>query len=108
MTILDNITKQLRKGVLDFIVLSTLVQKSKYPRQIIEELEQHGLRLVEGTIYPLFLRLYKNGLVSYEWIEASGHPRKYYALTAKGHTVLQRYMDEWNILNAILTKVNEG
>lgn len=107
MNDLKNITKQLRKGALDFIVLSTLVDTPKYPRAIIEELEQHGLSIVEGTIYPLFLRLYKNKFVKYEWHEAMGHPRKYYSLTKRGHAVLEQYMQEWQTLNSVLTHLNQ-
>lgn len=108
MDIADNITKQIRKGVLDFIVLSTLQSGEKYPREIIEELDASGLSLVEGTIYPLFLRLCKNEFVTYEWQEAQGHPRKYYALTKKGHKALTHYMAEWEKLNSILDKINKG
>lgn len=104
----DNITKQLRKGALDFIVLATLQDEAKYPRQIIDELQAHGLSIVEGTMYPLFLRLHKNELVSYEWREASGHPRKYYSLTDSGRMALAHYVDEWKKMNAIISKVSRG
>lgn len=108
MKTIDNITTQLRKGTLDFIILSSLRSSSKYPREIIEDLNKHGFNLVEGTIYPLFLRLHKTGFVDYEWKEASGHPRKYYSLTSQGHIALKKYMQEWRELNLLLKKINEG
>ncbi|HBB53117.1 MAG TPA: hypothetical protein DCZ80_04390 [Legionellales bacterium] len=61
--------------------------------------------MVEGTIYPLFLRLSKNNFVQYEWVEASGHPRKYYTLTEQGKEALEQYEKEWNALNNILYKI---
>ena len=99
MNTTNNITTQIRKGILDFVILATLKNKSKYPREIIEELNRYGLNLVEGTIYPLFLRLYKNKLVHYEWVEASGHPRKYYRLTEEGIAALKQYEREWELLH---------
>lgn len=108
MKTLDNITSQIRKGCLDFIILSALKKHPKYPREIIEELKRNGMNIVEGTIYPLFLRLYKNNLVKYEWIEASGHPRKYYSLTEQGQIALEKYMEEWERLTSVLHTMIEG
>ena len=103
----NNITTQIRKGILDFFILATLKNQPKYPREIIEELNHHGLNLVEGTIYPLFLRLHKNKLVQYVWIEASGHPRKYYSLTSEGVEALEYYEQEWESLNNIFNSIKK-
>jgi PadR family transcriptional regulator PadR len=108
MNTANNITTQIRKGLLDFFILATLKNKSKYPREIIEELNHYGLSLVEGTIYPLFLRLHKNKLVKYEWIEAAGHPRKYYSLTTEGLEVLKQYEKEWETLHSVLNKIQNS
>ncbi len=107
MNTITTISTQVRKGILDFFILATLENKSKYPREIIEELNQFGLSLVEGTIYPLFLRLHKNNLVHYEWIEAAGHPRKYYTLTKEGIEALKQYEKEWETLHGILKKIKD-
>lgn len=104
----NNTTTQIRKGVLDFFILSMLASKSMYPREIIEALNAHGLNLVEGTIYPLFLRLHKNGFVKYRWIEASGHPRKYYNLTPRGIEALKNYEKEWHLMNTTLAKIKQN
>lgn len=108
MNTANNITTQIRKGILDFFILATLKNKSKYPREIIEELNDHGLSIVEGTIYPLFLRLHKNKLVDYVWIEAAGHPRKYYTLTKEGTEVLKHYEQEWDALHGVLNKIKKN
>ena len=104
----SNISTQIRKGTLDFFVLAILKDTPRYPREVIETLNHHGLNLVEGTIYPLFLRLYKNNLVAYEWIESAGHPRKYYSLTPDGLIALKQYEHEWALLNHILTDIKKG
>ena len=100
-----NISTSIRKGVLEFFILATLKNEPKYPREIIEELNVYGLNLVEGTLYPLFLRLYKNELVEYEWIEAAGHQRKYYTLSKKGIEALEQYEREWKTLHKLLMKI---
>ncbi len=99
------ISTSIRKGILEFFILATLKNQPKYPREIIEELNDYGLSLVEGTLYPLFLRLHKNELVQYEWIEAAGHPRKYYILSKKGIEALEQYEKEWETLHTILTRI---
>lgn len=100
-----NIKTQLRKGVINFLVLSVIKNKSSYPREVIEKLSMAGFDIVEGTLYPLFLRLTKQNLVSYEWREAGGHPRKYYSLTPLGKNVLNVYEKEWGELINIIKKI---
>ncbi|MDX2345767.1 MAG: PadR family transcriptional regulator [Legionella sp.] len=82
-----------------------LKNKTKYPREIMDELNYHGFSVQEGTIYPLFLRLLKHKFVQHEWIEAEGHPRKYYTLTEEGLQALKQYEQEWKALNNLLDKI---
>ena len=108
MNAISNIKTQIRKGALDFLVLAMLKNKPKYPREIMDELSQEGVNLVEGTVYPLFLRLFKKKFVQYEWIEASGHPRKYYTLSREGMTALKEYEREWRTLDNLLEKIKNN
>lgn len=77
---------QLRKGSLELAILAALWEGSLYGLEILRHLESSSdLVVVEGTIYPLLSRLRALGLVESEWVESdSGHPRKYYRLTAAG------------------------
>jgi len=77
---------QLRKGSLELAILASLWEGSLYGLEILRHLESSSdLVVVEGTIYPLLSRLRALGLVDSEWVESdSGHPRKYYRLTAAG------------------------
>jgi PadR family transcriptional regulator PadR len=56
----------------------------------------------------LFLRLLKNKFVQYEWIEAYGHPRKYYTLTREGMIALKQYEQEWKKLDQLLEKIKNN
>lgn len=77
---------QLRKGCLELAILAALWDRRRYGLEILRLIESDSeLIISEGTIYPLLTRLKALGLVESEWVESeSGHPRKYYALTATG------------------------
>ncbi|HVO82354.1 MAG TPA: helix-turn-helix transcriptional regulator [Terriglobales bacterium] len=82
----ENWEVQLRKGSLELAILATLWDGRHYGLEILRRLESDSdLLLSEGTVYPLLNRLRVLGLVDSEWVESdSGHPRKYYRLTAAG------------------------
>ncbi|MBR5856771.1 MAG: PadR family transcriptional regulator, partial [Bacteroidales bacterium] len=81
----DNIKAQMRKGVLEYCILSILKNNDAYASSIIAELKEARMIVVEGTLYPLLTRLKNQGLLNYRWEESTqGPPRKYYSLTAKG------------------------
>src|SRR5271165_2361810 len=77
---------QLRKGCLELAILAALWDGELYGLEILRRLENDSdLIISEGTVYPLLSRLKALGLVQSEWVESgSGHPRKYYGLTAAG------------------------
>jgi PadR family transcriptional regulator PadR len=83
---IDNWQAQIRKGWLEVAILATLWRGRLYGLEIIRELETASdLVVAEGTIYPVLARLRNDGLVEAEWEEGvSGHPRRYYKLTAAG------------------------
>ena len=96
---------QMRKGVLEFCILSILSEKDAYPSEIIEAMKKAKLIVVEGTLYPLLMRLKNEGQLSYEWKESSsGPPRKYYKLTDAGKIFLKELYSAWNEL---VTSVNQ-
>src|SRR5436190_10763149 len=99
MSNLDNTQAQMRKGVLEFCILSILSHEEVYPSDIISRLKDARLIVVEGTLYPLLTRLKNAGLLSYRWVESnSGPPRKYYTLTPIGKKFLEELASEWNSL----------
>jgi PadR family transcriptional regulator PadR len=96
---LDNTQAQMRKGVLEFCILSILSHEEVYPSDIISRLKDAKLIVVEGTLYPLLTRLKNAGLLSYRWVESNaGPPRKYYSLTPLGEKFLEELHNTWNEL----------
>jgi PadR family transcriptional regulator PadR len=104
---------QLRKGSLELAILAALWEGRLYGLEILRHLESNSdLVVVEGTVYPLLNRLRALALVESEWVESdSGHPRKYYRLTAAGR---QRAVEMTRIwirfsasMNQLLSPLNE-
>ncbi|MCL7988483.1 PadR family transcriptional regulator [Sphingobacterium sp. lm-10] len=95
----ENTQVQMRKGILEYCILSIISRNEIYASDIIAELKKAELLVVEGTLYPLLTRLKNNGLLSYNWKEStSGPPRKYYEITAEGMEVLQKLDVTWKEL----------
>lgn len=88
---------QLLKGILDGCVLAVIEKEPVYGYELSQKLMNIGLADVsEGTIYPILLRLQKNGLIRGEMRPSeSGPSRKYYFLTDKGHEELEAITREW-------------
>ena len=96
---LENTKAQMRKGVLEFCILSLLSNHEAYTSEIIGTLKESELLVVEGTVYPLLTRLKNDGLLNYRWEEStSGPPRKYYKITPLGEEFLNELKKTWNQL----------
>lgn len=92
--------RQMKKGVLDMMVLQLLTEEKKYGYQLILELREKSgdiFCLKEGTLYPILYRLEDEGLVESRWSEAENKqlPRKYYLMTDKGRQALQEIYQSW-------------
>ena len=93
---IENTKAQMRKGVLEFCILTILKNGDAYTNEVLSSLKDAKLIVVEGTIYPLLTRLKNAGLLSYRWEEStSGPPRKYYALTETGIIFLKELNTTW-------------
>lgn len=93
----ENIRAQMRRGLLEYCILSILAKKDAYASSIIDELKAANMIVVEGTLYPLLIRLKNQGMLSYRWEESTqGPPRKYYEITPKGNMQLEEMNTAWN------------
>ena len=95
----------MRKGLLEYCILSIISRSEAYASDILETLKNAELLVVEGTLYPLLTRMKNEGLLSYRWQESTGGPpRKYYTLTPEGEQLLAQLHEEWQ---AICQAVNQ-
>ena len=107
--IVDNTQTQMRKGILEYCILSIISRGEIYASDIIGELKKAKLLVVEGTLYPLLTRLKNNELLSYVWKEStSGPPRKYYEITPAGLEVLDKLDATWEELIFAVQTATEG
>lgn len=101
---------QLRKGVLELVILSSLSEREQYGFELISGIsERAAIDVPEGTLYPLLLRLAGDGLISSRLAEGQGGaPRKYYVLTAQGRALLDRMIPAWAKLAASVDRLLSG
>ena len=71
---IDNTASQMRKGVLEFCILSVIKQGEAYPSDIIDKIKAANLNIFEGTLYPLLTRLKNAEVLTYRWVESSSGP----------------------------------
>ncbi|MHA4810180.1 PadR family transcriptional regulator [Flavitalea flava] len=106
---IENTQSQMRKGILEFCILSVIRRGEAYPSDIVEEMKGANLNILEGTLYPLLTRLKNADMLTYRWVESnSGPPRKYFSLTPKGEAFYGELEATWNELaNAVHSLTNK-
>ena len=94
------IPSQMLKGTLEGCILAVIGRKETYGYEISQQLERFGFgKIAEGTIYPLLLRLEKNGLAEAVYRQSEvGPQRKYYRLTAAGARELAEFIQNYRAL----------
>lgn len=109
MTNADNIKTQMRKGFLEYCILSILSNRDEYPSSLIDELKKADMIVAEGTVYPLLIREKNQGLLTYRWEESpQGPPRKYYSITEQGRQALAEIDKVWNELSETINKIRNN
>lgn len=96
-SIVSSISLEIRRGTIIISVLSQL-KEPQYGYSLVQRLDEKGLAVDPGTLYPLLRRLEKQGLLSSNWEVDAARPRRYYILSATGYSVLARLSEEWENL----------
>jgi PadR family transcriptional regulator PadR len=102
--LVENLRLELRRGCLVLAVLAQL-RSEHYGYTLRRTLEQAGLPVDEGTLYPLLRRLESQGLLTSEWREQDNRNKRFYSLSPTGHAVLGRLTAEWEGINASLARM---
>jgi PadR family transcriptional regulator PadR len=107
---LENWQTQLRKGLLDIVVLNLLQRGPSHGYEMVQTMKRiDGLQIREGNIYPVLARLQTDGLVtSYSKPSTDGPPRKYFQLTEAGHKALEDMNKHWDRLISSLESIRKG
>ncbi|MCC2254505.1 PadR family transcriptional regulator [Ruminococcus sp. CLA-AA-H200] len=108
---MDNrFAQQMKKGVLDMIVLKLISEKDTYGYELLQELEKRGdgfFDLKEGTLYPVLYRLEDGGLIEASWKNGEGRtvPKKYYRITEDGRKLFAEYRDIWSRFSTCVERI---
>ena len=108
-----SISKELRKGSADLLILSLIEERPRHGYEIGKLIEaRSGGRLTFAlpTLYPTLLRMETRGLIKGRWIEKAGErDRCFYRLTAKGRRVLAERRATWkNYVDAVNAVTESG
>jgi PadR family transcriptional regulator PadR len=101
---LNEVGKQLKKGVIEILILELLSGEKMYGYQLIQELDVRSggvFRMREGTLYPVLYRLEDSKYIESFWEQENERrsvPRKYYRITPGGLSALQGMKTELNTL----------
>ena len=97
--ILENLRSELRRGSLIVAVLGEL-RMEQYGYTLRKSLEEHGIAIDEGTLYPLLRRLETQGLLASEWREQDKRTKRFYHLSPQGESILHQLLQEWETLSS--------
>ena len=103
----DKLRIELRRGSLILAVLGAL-REERYGYTLRQSLEDAGLPIEEGALYPLLRRLETQGLLTSEWREEEKRNKRFYRLSAEGQAVLARLTEEWAFLNVSIVEILKG
>lgn len=103
----EKLRQELRRGILVLAVLGSLRQPH-YGYSLRKQLQDAGLDIDEGTLYPLVRRLADQGLLTSEWQQGEGRERRYYHISPQGTDLLASLSNEWQQLNNHVSKILEA
>jgi len=102
--IIENLRLELRRGCLTVAVLSHL-REEQYGYTLRKALDEQGLPIDEGTLYPLLRRLETQGLLLSEWREQDKRKKRFYRLSPEGARTLDQLLREWSEINKALDRI---
>lgn len=107
---LHNWRTQLRKGLLELVILNLLQHGRCHGYDMAAKLKRiEGLKIREGNIYPILARLQIDGLVKSDTEPSEdGPPRKYFALTKSGREILSSMNEHWDMIVDSTQLVRKG
>lgn len=100
----ENLRMELRRGSVVVAALAQL-RVERYGYALRKALSDVGLDVEENTLYPLLRRLESQGLLASEWREEDKRTKRFYRLSTDGEQMLERLRQEWQDINASLSRI---
>lgn len=106
----DRFAQQLKKGVLEMLVLKLICKKATYGYELLSRLKEGSegmFSLKEGTLYPILYRLEDEGMITASWTAGEGKvaPKKIYTATEKGREENLRRRIHWQEFTAVVNAI---
>lgn len=98
---------EMRRGIMQLAVICIL-DSEKYGYEIIKNLNESGLKVEEGTLYPLLRRLEGDELLTSRWETGGPRPRKYYVITDLGIEIRLNWLNTFKTLVNTITKLESN
>lgn len=107
---LQNWQTQLRKGLLELVILNLLSSSARHGYEMVQKLKQiEGLKIREGNIYPILARLKTDKMIESEsQASPDGPPRKYFRLTELGSQNLEQMNGHWDMISYSIEHIRTG
>ena len=102
--LLENLRLELRRGCLVLAVLAEL-RTEQYGYTLRKSLDEHGMAIDEGTLYPLLRRLESQGLLVSEWREEGKRNKRFYKISRDGKLILKQLLAEWQGIGLSLDEI---
>ena len=109
----DRFSQQLKKGVLEMLVLKLICEAPNYGYELLNRLKERSrllFQLKEGTLYPILYRLEDDGLIAAKWSQGEGRvaPKKIYEATETGREENMRRQLLWKEFEATVNGFFNG
>ena len=91
---------QLKRGLLDILVLAAIKDEASYGYKIIKEIKPY-MELSESTLYTILKRLESAEMLTVQTAEHGGRLRKYYHITKAGLDRIDNFKSEWKEITTI-------
>jgi PadR family transcriptional regulator, regulatory protein PadR len=98
---------ELRRGIVVLAILSQL-DEPRYGYGLLQRLDERGIAIDAGTLYPLMRRLEKQGILESTWNTEEVRPRKYYNLSREGRRLYKQLLQEWRTMTASIQDMTKG
>ncbi len=108
----DRFLQQLKKGMLELLVLETITQGETYGYELLSKLKEQSdslFTLKEGTLYPILYRLEDDGMIQSDWTVQAGRsaPKKMYTATDKGRQENERRWQVWHTFSETVSTFHQ-
>ena len=103
----DKLKVELRRGALGLAVLAAL-REERYGYTLRQMLDDAGLKIDEGALYPMLRRMESQGLLTSEWREEAKRNKRFYRLSSDGEAILAQLLGEWNAISESILRLTQG